>query len=767
MTPSRRFPCQADRIFAILFCVLVPCVAGLALLAAHGAIPVHACDGGPLPLPPVGDALHAVLLAASLAGVSAVLVRRWPGKPVTSIYNAAALIAFMALVIHVSGGYPEAHIAVYILAPLLLYYRARWPVALAGTVFVSHHLGFFTLQELGVPVTLFSCLDRSLLFVHLGWGILQFALLGYLAGRMEAKDDYLRQAAADQDLAASVFHNAIEGIVITDADGTIVSVNPAFTAITGYSAEEAIGQTPRLLKSNRHDEKFYADMWSAIHADGQWTGQIWNRRKGGEVFLESQTIRRLYGADDVVRYVAVFSDITEQWRKDQRIEHLAFHDSLTGLANRALLMDRIRQAVALATRTGTVFSVVVLDLDRFKNINDTFGHEQGDALLQVVAQRLQSVAREIDTVARLGGDEFVLLLHGMEHPEDLAAAATRIIAGIAVPIRLDRIAVQIEASVGLAMYPTDGTDPSALLKNADAAMYDAKSAGKNTYRFFSASMTERATRRLHLEMDLRAALERREFELHFQPKVCLGSGQPVGAEALVRWRHPERGLVPPADFIPLAEETGLIDAIGKWVIDEACRQQAAWRLAGRSILPVSVNVSAWQFRRGHLVRDIRAGLERHGLDGNRLEIELTESALMHEPECAIRAMRDIRATGVRIAIDDFGTGYSSLAYLSELPLDTLKIDRSFVAGAHASSGGRAVCDAVIGLAGNLRLTVVAEGIECDSQRQYLAQAGCRLGQGYLFSRPLPAAEFCRWLDATGVPACSACESALACGVTLE
>jgi len=736
---------HADKIFAVLLVGLTPIVGLVAWLTSGWVVSPLVCANGMAPAVPAGNWTVATALAACVALGSVLICRRWKAQPIGGIYNSAAAIVFSALFVHFSGGSGDFHIIAFILTALLLYYRARWPVALAGAFFVSHHLGFYTLQDAGAPVVLFACLEPRSLIIHLITGMSQCALFCYIAARMERKDDYLKAAAAQQQLAASVFHNAIEGIVITDAAGTIISVNPAFTEITGYRSDEAVGQTPRLLKSNRHDEAFYREMWSTIESAGQWKGQIWNRRKCGEVFLESQTIRKLHGEDGVVRYVAVFNDITDQWRKDQRIEYLAFYDSLTGLANRALLNDRIGNAIAFAERLKVSVAVLMLDLDRFKNINDTFGHDQGDKLLQIVGVRLRDAGRETDTVARLGGDEFVILLVNPGGPEDVAAVAKRIVNSIAEPILLDGITLQVEASVGVAMYPADGPDAASLMKNADTAMYEVKASGKNTYRFFSASMTDRTEKRLHLEMHLRRAIEMNELELHYQPKICLRTGTPVGVEALVRWRHPERGLIPPVEFIPLAEETGLIEPLGEWVLEEACRQLCVWRMSGTGLPSIAVNVSALQFRGGILSDHIRKLLERYGLPGSVLEVELTESALMDDPDHAIEIMQSLRTAGVRIAVDDFGTGYSSLSYLSRLPIDTLKIDRSFVMAADHSANGRVVCDTIIGLGRNLQLQVVAEGIETPEQLAYLRRQGCYAGQGYHFCRPVPEGELIRWL----------------------
>lgn len=757
-SPSlRQTRTHADKLFAVLFAAMTPALVGLAYFDKTGAASAATCSVATFP-PAImgGNWLAAFLIAGVVACGSVLIWRHRPGETIGGIYNATAAMVFSALFMHFGGGYGEAHLPFFIFTSLLLYYRAIWPIAIACGVIVSHHLGFFTLQGLGVPVVAFSCLDRNALFIHTLAAVGQCSLLGYIAARMEKDDIELLRASTEQQFAASVFHNAIEGIVITDAKGIILSVNPAFTQITGYSADEAVGKNPRLLKSNHHDEAFYRAMWQSIEATGEWKGEVWNRRKGGEVFLESQCIRRVNGEEGAIHYVAVFNDITEQWRKDQRIEHLAFHDSLTGLANRSLLGDRLRHAIALGERTGDTLAVIAIDLDRFKNVNDGFGHDKGDELLRVVAARLQVVARETDTVARIGGDEFVMILPNPGRPEEIAAIATRIIEGIACPIEVGGLSLRVGTSIGIAVFPNDGRDASSLLKNADAAMYDAKANGTSIYRFFSTAMTDRAHARLHLEMDLRRALEHDELELHYQPKICLHFGVPCGAEVLTRWHHPGRGIISPMMFIPIAEETGLIEPIGNWVLEEACRQLSAWRKSGTMLSSLAVNVSAIQLRHGVLADQVRELLIRYDLPGNALEIELTESAVMNDPAQAIESMKAIRALGVKIAIDDFGTGYSSLSYLKRLPIDTLKIDRSFVMEADRSEDGAVICSTIIGLAKNLNFDVVAEGIETDAQLSYLKGQGCNIGQGYYYSRPLPLPELAKWLAANPSRNCADC-----------
>lgn len=745
--PLQKTRAHADGVFAALFVGLTPTLGFLAYSSTKNPFSSAICsaaNGAPFAI--VGSWIFALLISGSVALGSMLIWRLRPGRHWGAMYNAAAAMVFSALIMHYGGGSGESHFPFFIFTSFLLYYRAWRPIAFACAVILSHHVGFFALQGAGVPVVVFSCLDGTTLFIHIVAGLGQCTLLGYIAARMEQNDLELIRSLAAQKLAAGVFHNTIEGIVITDASGRIESVNPAFTQITGYTAAEAIGQTPRILKSNHHDAEFYKAIWNAVETTGQWKGEIWNRRKGGEVFLESQTIQRIRSEDGTMRYVAIFNDITEQWRKDKRIEHLAFHDSLTGLANRSLLGDRLRYAIALAERSGGALAVMLVDLDRFKNINDSFGHDQGDDLLKEVANRLLQVVRGTDTVARLGGDEFVLVLQQIGGPEEAATIAARMIGEIGAPIELGGMHLRVGASVGIAVYPEDGADAPSLLKSADTAMYDAKALGKGTYRFFNSAMTDHAKARLLLEMELRKALEHKEFELYYQPKICLQHGAPCGAEVLIRWNHPVRGLVLPMEFIPLAEETGLIEPIGYWILEEACRQLHEWKTSKGGFSSLAVNVSTVQLRQGALVERIRALLDRYQLPGQALEIELTESAVMSDPEHAIESMHAIRALGVKIAIDDFGTGHSSLAYIRRLPIDCLKIDRSFVMEADRSEESAAICTTILSLAGNLKLAVVAEGVETEEQLLFLKEKGCSVGQGYYFSRPLPLESLKNWLS---------------------
>ena len=558
---------------------------------------------------------------------------------------------------------------------------------------------------------------------------------------------------AELNLAASVFRNTMDGVMVTDADSRILSVNPAFTRITGYSATEALGQKPSLLSSDHHGAVFYTDLWQQLGRDGRWEGEVWNRRKNGEEFLEWLTIGMVPGADGKPeRYVGVFNDITELRQKDEHIRHQAFHDALTGLPNRALLLERLRQRTSFAHRGEDRFGVMFIDLDRFKAVNDSLGHDIGDGLLREVAGRLLQCVRSTDTVARMGGDEFVVLLDSGGTLDDFAALAKTIIAKLSEPACVAGHTLQVGASVGIACCPDDGRDAVALMKHADAAMYAAKSDNGGGYRFFQSAMSAKASQRLQMEMELRTAVASGGLELFYQPTVSLASAAPSGVEALVRWRHPRLGLVPPGDFIPLAEETGIIQALGDWVLAEACRQVAVWRTQGLGLIPVAVNLSACQLQQGDLVDRITCLAGAHGFPPSVLQIELTESSVMANPEHVAAVFTRLRQIGVCVAIDDFGTGYSSLAYLRRLPIDVLKIDRSFVMNADRDDGDAQIVRTILALGQALKLSVVAEGVETESQADFLRSCGCTTGQGYLYARPGTAADIGDWLRSRGVVA---------------
>ncbi|MCA1989688.1 MAG: PAS domain S-box protein, partial [Desulfarculus sp.] len=550
-----------------------------------------------------------------------------------------------------------------------------------------------------------------------------------------------RQAQEQIQLLAKVFENTIEGISVTDTRGTIQMVNPGFTHITGYSAEEVLGRNPRVLKSDRHDAEFYAAMWRDIVENGHWSGEIWNRRKSGEAYPEWLTISVIKdAAGEPTHYVAVFHDITEIKRSEEQIRHQAYHDALTGLPNRQLFNDRLEMALSRARRGGESLAVVFLDLDHFKTINDSLGHAVGDLLLQEVAQRLKRSVRQEDTVCRLGGDEFIMILPELGEVDQAVAVAGRIIEDLEKPFSLRGHELYITCSIGITIYPNDGDDLETLVKNADMAMYRAKEQGRNTYRLFTPAMNQRARQRQEMLSALRRAVERDEFLVHYQPQVDLFTEQVVGIEALVRWRPPSGEMIPPDQFIPLAEETGLILSIGQKVLEAACRQTAEWARQGHYRLRLAVNLSARQFNQPDLVERIAGVLEQTGLAPAMLELEITESTAMANLDATSGTLRRLHALGLTLSLDDFGTGYSSLNYLRRFAIDLLKIDRSFIKDLPSDSDAATITEAIVSMAHTLRLKVIAEGVETREQLNFLRNLGCDYVQGFLYSRPLPAEE---------------------------
>jgi diguanylate cyclase (GGDEF)-like protein/PAS domain S-box-containing protein len=556
---------------------------------------------------------------------------------------------------------------------------------------------------------------------------------------------------ADLRIAAIAFESQ-EGMFITDAQNVILRVNRAFSEITGYSSEEAIGQTPRLLSSGRHDAKFYAEMHESIRHSRSWQGEIWNRRKNNEIYPEWLTITAVTNSAGVMtHYVSTLTDISQRKASEEKIQYLAFYDSLTRLPNRRLLVDRLQQALASSARSDRAGALLFIDLDNFKLLNDTLGHEKGDLLLQQVAQRLTASVREGDSVARLGGDEFVLLLDDLsENPNEAANQAEvvgeKILATLNQPYDLAGHTYHNTPSIGVTLFAGHQSSADELMKHADLAMYEAKNAGRNTLRFFDPQMQATISARASLEKDLREALQARQFILYYQPQVD-AAGHVTGTEALVRWQHPQRGLVSPATFIPLAEETGLILPLGLWVLETACDQLLAWAAhPQRAHLTIAVNVSARQFRQTDFVEQVLAVLERSGANPQKLKLELTESLLLDDIEAIIAKMSALKTWGVGFSLDDFGTGYSSLTYLKRLPLDQLKIDQSFVRDLLTDPNDAAIAHTIVALAQSLGLSVIAEGVETAAQQDCLAVQGCLAYQGYLFSRPLPIIDFERLLE---------------------
>ncbi|WP_309294039.1 EAL domain-containing protein [Azonexus sp.] len=554
---------------------------------------------------------------------------------------------------------------------------------------------------------------------------------------------YAAQLAAERQLRlyATVFTNATEGMTITDAESHIVAVNPAFSAISGYSAEEVIGRTPALLSSGQQGEDFYRTMWRELLSRGHWQGEIWNRRKDGGIYPEWLSIAAV--RDDrgtTTHYIGIFIDISERKQSEARIHHMAHHDVLTGLPNRLLLEDRVNQAMLKSKRSSRPMALVFVDLDRFKNINDTLGHEIGDQLLVQAAQRGLAVLRDTDTLSRQGGDEFVIVLPELEQRQDAMHAARKFLAALTQPYMLAGHELTVTGSAGIALYPDDGQTVSELLRKADAAMYRAKEEGRNTYRFFSAEIATASLGELLLENSLYGALDRGELLMYYQPKVDAASGQLVGIEALMRWQHPTHGMVPPGIFIPMAEANGLIHTIGEWAIRAVCAQQRAWLDAGLAAVPVAVNISAQQFAQQDLPQIVAGALAEYALPAQLLELELTESLLMRNAGRAAEVLDTLRRLNIKVAIDDFGTGYSSLSYLKQFPVQVLKIDRAFVCEIDESGESVKLASAIIAMAHELDLVVVAEGVENACQRDYLHRHGCDQFQGYLFGLPLPATE---------------------------
>ncbi len=547
-------------------------------------------------------------------------------------------------------------------------------------------------------------------------------------------------ADANQKLAAKVFDTSAEGILITDADTRIIAVNEAFTRITGYSLDETVGKLSRIFREGGGQQ----GMHEALREHGYWQGQLQDRRKSGDWYpaeLSVSTVRDPEG--NVTNYVGVFSDITIRKQAEERLNFLANHDPLTRLPNRTSLIAQLEESL-LARVEGGRLAVIFIDLDRFKLINDSFGHQTGDELLRVIGVRLTDAVGARGMLARLGGDEFTLLVTDFESHESLSRIAEDILTVLTRPLRLEEHEVFVTGSIGISLFPNDGTDARTLLKNADVAMYRAKEAGKNTYQFFDAEMNAQTFERLLLENGLRQALERKELVLHYQPQLDAASRELTGVEVLIRWQHPELGLIAPGRFIPLAEETGLIKPIGDWVLSEACRQLTEWDAAGFVVPRVAVNLSARQFEHQMLTYKVSEALARAALLPDRLELEITESMIMQNPGEAIRILNELKALGVKLSIDDFGTGYSSLSILKRFPLDTLKIDRSFIDGVPEDGDSAAITEAILAMAHKLQFTVVAEGVERETQAAFLRYKGCEILQGYLFSKPLPANEFIEW-----------------------
>lgn len=559
-----------------------------------------------------------------------------------------------------------------------------------------------------------------------------------------------REAEAGLELAAKVFEQSNEAIMITDVENCIVQVNAAFTRITGYQSEEVLGRNPRLLSSGRQSPQFYHEMWQQLLGNNRWRGEIWNRRKNGEVFPEWISISNVLDKQGrLTHHIALFIDITERKKEESRMERLASYDTLTGLPNRNLLADRVEQGIAQAQRHQGILAMMFIDLDHFKNINDSLGHDVGDGLLQQVAERLKLCLRRTDTIARLGGDEFIALLTEISGEAEASFVAEKMLAVLADGFRVGGHTVHIAASIGISLFPHDGNGKIELMRNADLAMYRAKDGGRNRFAFYEEVMNHKAVERQRLENELRGAIEQQQLMVYYQPKVALSEDRVVGLEALLRWRHPQFGFISPAVFIPVAEQCGLISRIGDWVLRQAVLQQRLWQSQGYRIVPVAVNLSAAQFREPGFVGQIERILKEGGLEARYIELELTESLLMQAESDSAALLGHLHTAGFNLALDDFGIGYSSLSRLKQLPMQTLKIDQSFVRDIVTDPNDRSIVSATSAMAHALGMKVVAEGVETVQQLEFIRELRCEEYQGYLFSQPVAADDAAHFLSRTG------------------
>ena len=539
-----------------------------------------------------------------------------------------------------------------------------------------------------------------------------------------------------------VFKHSGEAIMISNGNNEIISVNKAFSKITGYSDEDVLGKNPRVLASGKHDEGFYKAMWGQLKEKGIWKGEVWNKRKDGSIYPEWLTITTLSDSSGgICNYIGIFSDATLFKEKEAHIEHLAHHDALTGLPNRLLLEDRLQQAIAHAHRRKSIVAVMFIDLDRFKTINDSLGHHAGDLLLKEIAERLLKITREDDTVSRQGGDEFIVILNEINSINDVVIVSEKLIDELSRECVIEDQSLRVTPSIGISLFPDDGKEGHELIKNADTAMYHAKDMGRANFQFYTSKLNQVLSQRLQLERDLHIAVEKKDFQLYLQPQVCFADESVLGAEVLLRWHHPERGLVSPAEFIPLAEDLNLIKEIGSFVLEESLKILASWQKSSLSGLTLSVNVSAHQLDDAKFTSQVKTLLAQFEIPPERLKIEITETGLMRDVTTSIKQLIDIQKLGVQVSVDDFGTGYSSLSYLKRFPINELKIDKAFVQDVNENPHDADICRVIIALAETLGLSVIAEGVEEASQVEFLQAAGCNRAQGYLYSPPVPLDKF--------------------------
>jgi diguanylate cyclase (GGDEF)-like protein/PAS domain S-box-containing protein len=544
---------------------------------------------------------------------------------------------------------------------------------------------------------------------------------------------------------AKIFESSGEAISVTDAENRFVAVNRVFSSATGYSSEEIIGKQPSLLKSGHHDNIFYQNMWASINQTGSWQGEIWEKRKDGVIYLKWLRIDQIKDAEgNLINYLARFTDISEKKATEERLRYLDRHDALTGLPNRKELENQLLAEIEKAHYSGKRVGVISLDLDRFKNINDSLGHQVGDAFLKELAERLQSISSKTSVIARFGGDSFIFIVPAISQKDEMIAVIHDVMSALEKPLLYDGLELSVTASIGVSIFPDDGDTADILIRNADTAMHRVKDNGRNFYEFFEANMNEYASERLILENDLRRALEREEFVLFYQPQFDSTTEKLIGVEALIRWMHPTRQLVPPGDFITILEETGLIIPIGEWILAEACRQHRQWINEGLPPIPISVNISAIQFHDKGFLAMLSGIIKDSGIEPGYLDLEMTESVVMRQPEFVIKQLESIKNMGIRLSLDDFGTGFSSLSYLRYFPLDRLKIDQSFVRDLTIESVNEAIIKSVVALGKSLKIKTIAEGVETAEELNALRKLDCDELQGYYFAKPLSSEEFIKW-----------------------
>ncbi|MBR8223382.1 EAL domain-containing protein [Burkholderia ambifaria] len=685
--------------------------------------PIESIRVHPPVVVPEQTALHEVIARMRAQRLDAILVGYDDGEH--GILTERDIVRLLA-----DGG-AEGAVGAYASRPLQML-TARQSLYAAQRFMTDHNVRHVGIQDDDDRLTGLLCFADVLQSI-------EHEYANELRSALRERDEALGLARFNLRMADRVFESALEGIMVTDRHAKIERVNQAFTRLTGYTEDEVVGRNPGLLSSGRQTPDFYKQLWHSLTTDGHWQGEIWNRRKTGELFLEYLTITSIRDSEgEISHYAAIFSDITQRRQAEERLGYLATHDVLTNLANRMLFEERLTHAIVHAKRFGRKVAVMYLDLDRFKLVNDTLGHNAGDEVLKMVAERIVANVRANDTVARMGGDEFALVLEEVDDVRDVGRVARKLLDEVGRAIDIGDRQIFVTPSIGISIYPDDGTEAEDLILLADQAMYGAKSRGRNVFQFFESKMTSSAIEQLETLGELHRALEQNEFRLFYQPQYDLASGRIVGVEALLRWLHPSRGLVPPGDFIGLAERSALIVPIGRWVLHEACRQARRWLDEGFEFGRVSVNVSARQCFTDHFLSDLTTILSETALPAEYLQLELLESMAMNTREEIGILLRELATRGISLAIDDFGTGYSSLVYLKDLPVDTLKIDQSFLTDCGSGSTDDAIVRAIVAMGRALGLDVVMEGVETAKQLAFLQEIGCHQGQGFLFARPQPA-----------------------------